>query len=244
MTNISKQCLTFLAVFLVIASLGMAQTTVTSTTLSAAIASPTATRITVASATGITGFSNGQATTFLFVDREFMAVYSVSGTTLVVQRGQSTGSAAATHANSAKVWVGPYNAFAQGDPSGGSCTAANFAYLPIISVPTGNIWTCANSLLTTFTTFAARSTEGATLTAAATIAPTNPMHHITGVTTVTTVTVPAALAATGGCITLIPDVAGFLTSTGGNLLKGTSTTAGQLLQLCYSPASSKWAASY
>lgn len=237
----TKKILSIFAISLVLCALGTAQTTMTSTTLSAAITSITGTTVRVASATGITGFTNGQPTTWIYVDKELMPVYSVNGTTLVVQRTGAT----ALHASSAKVWVGPYNAFLQGDPSG-SCTAANQPYLPGVSVATGILWNCGNGQWTAFSTYTARPTVGALLVAAATIAPTNPWHHITGATTITTITVPPAFPASGGCVMLIPDLIGSTTSTGGNVALASTFVVNKALTLCIdnTAATPKWVPSY
>ncbi len=238
----SFRSLKFLTLFLAVSALCFAQTTMTSTTLSAAITTLTQTSVRVASATGITGFSNGQATTFIFVDKELMPVYSVSGTTLVVQRNLG---ATGLHANSAKVWVGPYNAFPQGGDPAGACTAANQPYLPYVSVVTGNIWNCPSTgTWVAFSTFTTRNTYGATLTAAATIAPSSNFHLITGATTVTTITPPPSFNNGNGCVKFVPTLIGYFTSTGGNIIKGTTTAVGQALEMCYNSATSTWSASY
>lgn len=145
-----KQIANFLmAVFLVIGmvSLSQAQTTTTSTTLSAAVDNPSTPNnppvgtITVASATGFTA-----KTTMAYVDQEAMLVTAVSGTTISVIRG-SGGTRAIAHTSGETVWVGPLGAagpfvnFAKY----GSCTSAQQAYIPQIVVPTGDILRCTNS---------------------------------------------------------------------------------------------------
>ena len=214
----------------------VAQTTTTTTTLAAAMTATTTT-VNLTSATGVTGFTNGQPTTWLFIDREFMPVYSVNGTTAIVQR--NGGGMSTTHATSSKVWVGPYNAFLQAAPAG-NCTSTSIAYLPMVNVSTGDAWTCGNSKWTTFNLYPTRMTMGAQLTAAGTITPTNPWHHITGSTTITTITVPAAFSTDGGCINLIPDLVGYTTSTGGNVALASTFVASKVLTLCYDTAQSKW----
>ena len=224
----------------------VAQTTVTKTTLSRAL-NNSATTLYVASATGITGFSQGQPTTWLFIDKEFLAVYAVSGTTVTVQRAQGGGSAADAHANSSVVWVGPYNAFRQQDPLGGACTSGNLPYLPWIAVPTGNIWNCGNGIWTTAGSFASRSTVGALLTPAATLTFTNPIHHVTtSAVTITTLSTSNLLPATGGCVSLIPDanLTGATTSTGGNIALASTFTANRVITFCLDPGTGKFYPSY
>jgi hypothetical protein len=117
---------------------GLAQTTVSSTTLSNAV-DAAQTRFVVASATDLSaGYT-------LFVDREAMKVNSVSGTTVTVRRG-ADGTAARAHAASAIVYHGPTTEFYASEVVPGStCTATAEAYLPRIVLPTGNVYQCTNS---------------------------------------------------------------------------------------------------
>lgn len=127
---------------------GFAQTTVTQTTLSAAITTTNGTLVTVASATGISASSNTQ-TYWIVVDQEAMQVTAVSGTNLTVIRGIG-GSRAHTHASSAIVYFGPSGStsgspFVAVDPPLGSCTSANETYSLRINTQNGRIWQCTNS---------------------------------------------------------------------------------------------------
>jgi hypothetical protein len=110
-------------------------TQLTSTTLSTAVTSESATTIVVASATGI-----AVNTTALFVDWEYMTVSGVSGTTITVRRG-SGGTRAALHVSGATVLIGNPNAFTSVDPAGG-CTIANVLYQPVVNIRNGNWWLC------------------------------------------------------------------------------------------------------
>jgi hypothetical protein len=242
----------------VVAPPAAAQTTMTSTTLSAAI-DATQKSFAVASATNINapGFPSSQggigssttpaALTLLVVDAEAMEVVSISSTTVTVRRGRQ-GTQAFPHPASAKVWVGPSSAFYRYEPmSGSKCTATSLPYLPAVVIPSGNVYNCGNSMWASFGSFQHRLTVGAQLTQAATITPTNPIHHITGATTtITTITVPPALPATGGCIILIPDVAmtGMTTSTGGNIALATTAVAKKALSMCWDPVAALWYPSY
>lgn len=225
------------------APLAFAQTAMTSTTLSAAITS-TATQFAVASATGISAANGTNAATYLYIDREYMAVQNISGTLVTVIRGVQGTQAA--HNNAAKVWVGPASAFGQNDPSQGSCTSTNLAYQPVVVISTGNIWYCGNSIWNTGSDFTGKMSVGAQLTAAATLTLTNQIHHITSsATTVSTITA-TWLPATGGCVMLVPDASmtGMTTSSGGNIALATTSVANKVLQLCYDPGTSKWYPSY
>lgn len=115
-----------------------AQTTLTQTTLSAAVTSVTQNRIQVASATGIS------VGTRLYVDRELMTVQSISGTNVVVARG--TGGSPTNHASGAAVLAGPSSYFYQSAPTAGPCTATAETATPRIVVPTGDIYTCSQSV--------------------------------------------------------------------------------------------------
>lgn len=119
-----------------------AQTYLTSTTNSAAMNASQSTVI-VASATGIAA---GGA---LYVNREYMTVRSVSGTTITVARGQA-GTVANAHGASQTVIIIPAAAVptvvTSVDPAPvagvGSCTLTDYQYLPIINVTNGNVWLC------------------------------------------------------------------------------------------------------
>lgn len=111
------------------------QTYITSTTLAAAVTSPSTDTISVASATGV---SAGRV---IYVDREAMTVVSVSGTSVRVFRG-AFGTVAGTHGNGATVLVGVPAQFVSVDPAPGSCTASDYPNLPLVNVITGNVWLC------------------------------------------------------------------------------------------------------
>src|SRR5271155_5704055 len=116
--NIKKLTILF-AVLLGFASIAGAQTILLNTTLSVAAqgvgsvngATPTGNQsvISVTSATGISGpaantsltsgvFATSEAQTYLYVDRELMEVKAVSGTTILVIRGQG-GTGGVSHAS-------------------------------------------------------------------------------------------------------------------------------------------------
>lgn len=120
-----------------------AQATLQTTTLSAAVtASGTGTStITVASATG---FAAGRT---VVIDREAMLVLPsyVSGTTIPVQRGVA-GTAAAAHATTTTVYVGPANYFTQNPQEPvGPCTATSEVALPRVVLPSGRVYNCVAS---------------------------------------------------------------------------------------------------
>lgn len=114
-----------------------AQTTLNSTTLSAAVTSATAQTFPLTSITSVT------AGDIMLVDREFVQVQSVGATSVVVTRGRE-GSSALPHASGVVVWNGPRVRFYMNDPVG-VCTATNEAYLPHIVIPTASIYQCQTS---------------------------------------------------------------------------------------------------
>ncbi len=83
-----KKLFTILSLALCLTTLGFGQASQTKTTLSAAITS-TAMVLTVASATGVSNANGANALTYLFIDKEFVSVASVSGTTVyLLRRGE------------------------------------------------------------------------------------------------------------------------------------------------------------
>lgn len=140
-----KRFLIFITLLLALASPALAQTSITTTTLAAAMTQPTVGRqvITVNSATGITA-----NTTFLFIDGSFYQVNAVSGTSITVTNTQRP----STHLTSATVYVVPTGAQISLDPVG-SCirgTAGSFPqYSPftlMFNTTTGNIAVCRGAL--------------------------------------------------------------------------------------------------
>ena len=114
-----------------------AQTTLDSTTLSAAITSTSATSITLASTSDL---AIGEV---LFVDREAMLVRTVSPTT--VTRGHAN-TRPATHGNGALVYVEVAGAYYSNAPAiGSSCERTEERYLPHVVLPSGEVWDCPTS---------------------------------------------------------------------------------------------------
>lgn len=132
------------ALLLVLSAPANAQTLLTNTTLSVAVADGNARTVVVASATGITAPVSGDNTkdTYLYVDRELLDVRAVSGTTITVVRG-ANGTTAVPHAASAVVFVVPaylstsFNIIPQG-----ACTRANELALPRIHARSGTFSDC------------------------------------------------------------------------------------------------------
>jgi hypothetical protein len=194
-----------LVAVLILSGSAFAQTATTHTTLSAAVSSSDTT-IRVASATGFTA-----GTTWAYVDREIMIVRAVSGTNISVIRG-ANGTRATSHVANSRVYVGPVGAFLGYDPSG-SCTAANEAYLPQISVASGNVWTCNSAGYWQAVNFA--SVQGSlprkeVADAAYTALPSDYLIVYTSITADRVVTLPSPLGLAGKSL-VIADESGLVT---------------------------------
>lgn len=257
MINVKNFAFVFCAL-IVCCGLAFGQASMTSTTLSAAV-TDTQKSFAVASATGIyapgletaqggIGSSTGGPNqTLLFVDREAMRVTAVSSTTITVQRGVQ-GTRQTAHVSGAKVFAGPANYFGAVDPIVGTpCTSSLLTVLPRVVIPTGNVFTCGNSLWSSFSP-AFPSTVGAVLalsTAGTSIAPTNPIHHVSGTSSgFATITVPPACPYTGCTVTLIPDAVWTSTASGGNIAVATTAVVGKAVIMTYDPGAGKWSPSY
>ncbi len=133
----------------------LAQTSVTQTTLAAALAAPTqgapATSVLLTSAAGITAPTATAPGSVIYMDTEAMRVQALSGTTAQVQRGQ-LGTAGAAHAANVIVFAGPSSGtlaspFVSTDPTG-VCVAASQPYTLSINTRTGSVWACTPSTVT------------------------------------------------------------------------------------------------
>lgn len=82
--------------------------------------------------------------------------------------------------------------------------------------------------------------EGAILASAATITPTNPLHHVSGTAAITTITVPPGFS---GNIWLIPDGLWTMT-TGGNIAIGVTAVVDKVLEMTYLISTQLWYPSY
>jgi hypothetical protein len=114
-----------------------AQTTLNSTTLSAAMTAGSAGALTIPSLTSTSTIAVGD---YLVIDGEFMRVLSLSPTR--VRRGVF--GVAFPHANGSVVWTGVRSRFYDNEPVG-SCTATAELYLPHISFPSANVYDCIGS---------------------------------------------------------------------------------------------------
>lgn len=220
-----------------------AQTTVTSTTFSAAVAQGDLT-VTLASATGVA------AGTQLFADQEAMLVTALSGTVATVTRGWD-GTTPGAHASAATVYAGSSGnsgPFVRSNPPAGTCVAGNELFSLRINTRTGDMWRCLNSNWATLNdprgaTFKNFPSSGANLASAAgVVAPIAGFFHITGTAAITGFTVPPGCER--GCqMTIIPDGA-FTTTTATNIALASTGVVNKALIMTYDPVTTKWYPSY
>jgi len=237
MTNLATRLSSLAALALLACSFAFGQATTSKTTFSAAVGRNDQ-FVTVASATGITGPNSlNTPTTYLYADHELMAVLSVNGTYIGVERassGKQTG-----HTTSAVVWLGPANYFrpaGSGDPYG-SCVQSNEINLPRISVDTANIMHCFATSATATGQWgpldpAAGTTLGGT---SASVAGAQPVlgttYSISGTNAITSFLLPTGFAP-GACLTIIPTAA-FTTTATNNIAKASTAVANKTLFMCY-----------
>ena len=238
--NTIKRLLSLLAVLTFMAGSAFAQTSLTTTTFSAAVADSTVTSVTVASATGITASGTGATLVFLYADGELMAVRTVNGTVIGVQRG-ANGTRAVPHVANALVYVVPPAAATTVDYAG-TCVAASQVYLPIINIRNGVLWNCSpvngadTAAQTTataaiaqwqgfaYTPVAERSARVSITTQAYTILPTDYIVALTtsslGGVAIRSFTLPSHVGLAGKML-IIKDESGAITSTTNIVLVGT-----------------------
>jgi hypothetical protein len=198
-----------------------AQSSVTQTTLGAAVTSTSNNRVSLASTTNVI------VGTVLFIDNEELVVESlVGGGAVQVQRGAG-GTRASGHVSGAGVIVGPPQAFVVKDPQG-SCTAGvgPFQYTPVVNVTNGLQWLCSlnghvapgwgNSLEAPNTTTPVSSAAGPIL-------PSGPLFHTSGVAAITGFTIPVGFdPSSGQSFTIIADSV-FSWTAAGNIALASAT---------------------
>lgn len=237
------------------------QFTLTQTTASAKIDYNT-TSFSLASVTGITGFSTGN-TIDLYIDRELMQVVSVNtaAKSVSVLRGMS-GTQAAAHASGVMVLSGNPNAFIAYDPEG-VCSITNprnaaeaVPAQPTINIKNGNQWLCSAAISTTVggtgtwvPGFGNPGNSGTPVTitklvasTAGLITPSGPLFHVNGTSAITGFNIPTGCNATtvGGCsFTIIPDAA-FTWTTANNIAVAGTAVANLLITFTWDPANSKF----
>lgn len=139
-----KKLTIILGLVLLLSAFGSAQTILTNTTLSTAVADSNIRTLTLTSATGVNAPSVTDFTkaTYLYIDKELFDVQAVSGTTITAARGVA-GTIAAPHASSAFVFVIPQYAsnLFRIQPNG-SCTRGNELFLPRVDPASGFISDC------------------------------------------------------------------------------------------------------
>lgn len=206
------------------------QTSLTQTTLAAAVANSSITQIRVASATGITVNQ-----TLLYVDAEAFWVTGVSGLNINVMRGY-TSTGAAAHISGAMVLIGPPQAFVVTDPSG-ACTNGQgaFQFSPVVNIRTTDQWLCSTVTGKVVPGFGnlldVPQPTTAVASAAGLVTPSGPLFHITGALAITGFNIPLGFDPKGGAtICAIPD--GTYTTTAANNI-GLASTAVVSKTMCW-----------
>lgn len=240
-------------------SFGFAQTSLTFTSLNAAVTNSTS-YVSVASTTGIvagTVLAIEDGTSGSNRTNEAMYVVSVptTGTVIQVVRGYDQ-TIPQAHISGALVLAGPTTAFYEYDPAG-SCTATNQPYTPYVNLKTGNQWLCStitNSWVPGFfntdapngVTAAVASVAGATL-------PSGPLFHVTGTNAITAwgSSTSVGLAGGGGSKTdvvgssfcVIPDAI-FTTTATNNIALASTAVVNKILCFVFDQTNKKYVPSY
>ena len=246
-----KRNLAFLILALLTAVPLSAQTVLSATTTSAAIADSAVQQMTVTSTTGFTAPGTGSAAVLAVIDREIVAVRTVNTTTKIIgiARGQN-GTRATPHVSGATVTVGPPRAFYSYVPSG-QCTRTNLEYVPWVvgggaglGIEVGTLWDCLG--VTTAGQWVQVNgpglpVSGSAVASATSITPTGTFFVVSGtVNPVNTIVVPAGWA-TGMCLNINPSGV-FVTGTGGNINLATTAVVNKILTMCWD--GTKWEPSY
>lgn len=226
----------------------LAQSVLSSTTLSAAITDSQRT-FAVASATGITAPAAGATPVLLLVDREVIGVISLSGTTVGVVRGAG-GTRAAAHISGASVTVAPAPAIAGYIP-GGACVRANLLYVPYIvggsaglGTEVGAMYDCLGVTVNgqwVRTDSNDKPTLGSTVASVAgVITPTGTYFKVSGTNAITGILLPAGAQA--GFTIAIEPTAIFTWTAATNITVAGTAVVGKVLYFTWNGA--KWAPSY
>lgn len=260
-----KNATKLFAVFALIAAACFAQnTTLSTTTLGAAVTTTTQTLITLASTSTMqaAGVTN-QPNTFMYVDQECMSVVSVpSSTTVTVKRGPSSGctgnggrpfmhnSGATVYFANSTTYANPaYNISApryfsngstSGDIVGTTCVATTELAVPRIYTFTGRIYDCLGGAWVQTNAPNTPVYGGTVASPAGVLTPTGNIMTVSGVNAITGITVPNGWAP-GMVLTLIPS-GNFTTTNATNI--GLASTAVTSKALYMTWDGTKWRPSY
>lgn len=222
-------------------------TNIVQTTLSAAM-DINANVAYLTSVTGVTGLGlNNLVTAYLYIDRELMAVQSVSGLVATVLRAQA-GTGARPHVSGATVLLGPsqhFSNFISPPIYNAAVTPANIAYAPIVDVETGMQWipsTVTNSWVPGWNNSMAPQPTVTVASAASLVTPSGPLFIISGALAITGFNTPVGFT-NAGSFTVIPT--GVFTWTAANniALAGTAVV-GKALTFTYNVSTNKYYPSY
>lgn len=228
-----------------------AQTALTSTTLTAAIADGAAQSMALTSATGFTAPGTGSTFVFGLIDREIVGIRSVSGLVVGMSRGQN-GTRATPHISGATVWAVPPQAILNYVPSG-QCTRSTLSYVPAVIGGTvaqgnnGDLYDClgvttAGQWVQTNGPGHGLGVLGTTMASTAGVLglPTGTVFTVSGTNAITGITLPAG-AGIGFRIGIVPSGVFTWTAATNIALAGTAVV-NKLLEFVWN--GSKWVPSY
>jgi hypothetical protein len=254
----------FISLFALASALCYGQVILSTTTLGAAVATSTATTITLASTSTMQGAGQtNQVNTFMWVDQECMAVTAVpSSTTVTVKRGgqsgcTGTGGVPRAHNSGATVWfantttytgtsnnipAGRYftNGSTNYDIVGSTCVATTELVLPKVYTFNGRMYDCLGGAWAQ-TNGANTPVYGGTVASpAGVLTPTGNIMTVSGTNAITGITVPNGWAP-GMVLTLIPS-GNFTTTTATNIGLASTAVTAKALYMVWS--GTKWNPSY
>lgn len=222
-------------------------TNIVQTTLSAAM-DINANVAYLTSVTGVTGLGlNNLVTTYLYIDRELMAVQSVSGLVATVLRAQA-GTGARPHVSGAAVLLGPtqhFSPFISPPIYNSAVTPANVAYSPVIDIETGMQWipsTVTNSWVPGWNNPMAPQPTVTVASAAGLITPSGPLFTVSGVLAITGFNTPVGFT-NAGSFTIIPSAI-FTWTAASNISVAGTAVVGKALTFTYNVSTNKYVPSY
>lgn len=259
-----RQALTVLALLLAVCGIARAQgaqTSLTQTSLSAAMDAQTQTAV-LASITNVNPIARGQFQSILCIEQECDGVISVNAANNNVALSRGQYGKVGSHTSGAMILVcaaapngaNPFAAYPEcfdHDPPPTGCNPVSgpsqVVVTPWLNMITGNAWLCSNVTLSWVPGFGNTSVPpqptAAVASAAGLITPSGPLFHITGALAITGFNIP--LGFSRGTFCAIPDGPGqFTTTTAGNIALASTAIIGRTICFTWDPVAAKWYPSY
>jgi hypothetical protein len=250
----TKTITKLLVLLALVSALSFGQTGLSTTTLSSAITSASATTINLSTTGMLSSGPANQINTGIYIDHEFMwVVTAVDSTHAIVARGKN-GTRPFAHVSGATVWFNPpttaYPAIAnsnflavspiEAETIYGACTASAEPTLPKIYVKSGHKLDCLGGVWVVTSGLDYPYYGGTSASIAGAQPLTGTSMSISGTNAITSFTVPYGWAV-GQCVSILPTAA-FTTTTAGNIAAATTAVANKTLLECWS--GTKWVPSY